>query len=231
MHALMFAHNADEAAVLKVILQQVGFRVRRGRDIEHAVDTWPDHPAELILIAFPEETPDKNITIKQIRAYTPVPIVLISDPLPETRFAAYLDAGADLVILRPFGTRSLIAQLRALLRRSVGVQVAGLPLIIRGDITLDPSRRVVRVNSQEPHRLTRLEFRLLYTLMTHIDQVLPAEVIVEQVWGYSGEGNRDLVRGLVQRLRLKIEENPRNPHRILTEPGVGYYLNVQETTE
>lgn len=228
MHALMFAHNADEAAVLRVILHQVGFRVRRGEDIEHAIETWPDHPAELILIALPEEPHDKNISIKQIRAFTPVPIVLISEPLSETRYAAYLDAGADLVILRPFGTRSLIAQLRALLRRNGGVQAAGLPVIIRGDTTLDPSRRIVQVNSQEPRRLTRLEFRLLYTLMTHIDQVLPAEVIVEHVWGYSGEGNRDLVRGLVQRLRLKIEENAHNPHRILTEPGVGYFFNVQE---
>ncbi len=231
MHALLFAKNSDEAAVLTVILQQVGFRVRRGREIEHTVETWPDQPAELILIALSEENPDKTPPLRQIRNFTPVPIVLISDPISETRYAAYLDSGADLVILRPFGARSLTAQLRALLRRNTGFPVTGLPVIIRGDMTLDPAHRTVYVSSAEPRRLTRLEFRLLYTLMTHIGQVLPAEVIVEQVWGYSGAGNRDLVRGLIQRLRIKIEENPRNPHRILTEPGVGYYLHPLDDTE
>ena len=53
---------------------------------------------------------------------------------------------------------------------------------------------------------------------------LPTEQIVEQVWGYSGEGNRDLVRGLVQRLRSKVEPEPRNPRYVLTEPGIGYYF-------
>jgi DNA-binding response OmpR family regulator len=74
----------------------------------------------------------------------------------------------------------------------------------------------------EPKHLTQLEFRLLYALMTHAGQIMPAENIVEHVWGYSGEGNRGLVRGLVQRLRAKVEPDPRNPEYILTEPGVGY---------
>jgi DNA-binding response OmpR family regulator len=71
-------------------------------------------------------------------------------------------------------------------------------------------------------RLTQLEFRLLFTLMTHAGRVLPAETLVEYVWGYSGEGNRGLVRGLVQRLRSKVEPDPANPKYILTEPGLGY---------
>ena len=60
--------------------------------------------------------------------------------------------------------------------------------------------------------------------MIHVGQIIPTEQIVEHVWGYSGEGNRELVRGLVQRLRAKVEANPREPQHIITEMGIGYYF-------
>jgi DNA-binding response OmpR family regulator len=94
----------------------------------------------------------------------------------------------------------------------------------RGELILDPGTRSVQVESNEPKRLTQLEFRLLYTLMTHVGQIIPTESIVEQVWGFSGEGNRELVRGLVQRLRSKVEPDKRNPRYVMTEKGLGYYL-------
>jgi two-component system KDP operon response regulator KdpE len=94
-------------------------------------------------------------------------------------------------------------------------------------LTLDPTARTVKVGEEEAKRLTQLEFRLLYTLITQPGHIMPAENLVEHVWGYSGEGNRELVRGLVQRLRSKVEPDPRNPRFILTEPGVGYYFNKE----
>ena len=97
-----------------------------------------------------------------------------------------------------------------------------------GDLTLDPGSRTVQVGGNPPRRLTHLEFRLLYTLMVHRDQVLPTETLIESVWGYTGEGNRELVRGLVSRLRAKIEPNPRTPRYVLTVPGVGYTLSLQD---
>ena len=61
--------------------------------------------------------------------------------------------------------------------------------------------------------------------MTHVGQIIPTDQIVEHVWGFAGEGNRELVRGLVQRLRSKVEANPREPQYIITEMGIGYYFN------
>ncbi|MGB2964561.1 MAG: helix-turn-helix domain-containing protein [Anaerolineales bacterium] len=81
---------------------------------------------------------------------------------------------------------------------------------------------MVQVGERNPVRLTHLEFRLLYTLITNPGQVIPTENLVEYIWGYSGEGNRDLVQGLVQRLRSKIEPDPRNPTYIINSPGIGY---------
>jgi DNA-binding response OmpR family regulator len=72
-----------------------------------------------------------------------------------------------------------------------------------------------------------LEFRLLYTLMVNRGQVLSPDSIVEHVWGYTGQGDRDLVRGLIRRLRKKIEPIPSEPRYVLTVPGLGYSVNQE----
>jgi DNA-binding response OmpR family regulator len=129
-----------------------------------------------------------------------------------------------LVIFRPFSARLLIAQLRGLLRRASGTRIFSLPSFTIGDLTIDPSIRTLQYKDETVTHLTRLEFRLLYTLMTHAGQVLPTETLVEHVWGYDGHGDQYLVRGLVKRLRAKVEPDPHKPRYILTIPGVGYKL-------
>jgi DNA-binding response OmpR family regulator len=98
-------------------------------------------------------------------------------------------------------------------------------------VMLDPAARTVQVEEGKARRLTHLEFRLLYTLMIHPGQILPTELIVERVWGYTGHGDRDLVRGLVSRLRAKVEPEPRTPHYIITVPGVGYAFDPEKLRE
>jgi DNA-binding response OmpR family regulator len=225
MQAILFSPHADEANVLQVILQQSGFMVRTIRSLDQAIQNWPENPADLIMAVITDDHLRSLKQIKQFRAHTVVPILIISDLLPDDLYVNYLETGADLVILRPYSVRALLAQIRALLRRSSGIPFFSLPNLTQQDVHLDPSNRTVQVSDGEPKRLTHLEFRLLYTLMTHVGQIIPTEQIVEYVWGYSGEGNRELVRGLVQRLRSKVEENPRQPKYILTELGIGYYFN------
>jgi DNA-binding response OmpR family regulator len=134
--------------------------------------------------------------------------------------------GADLVVVRPYSARLLIHQLRALSRRSRGSHLLSMPPLTYGSITLDPANRTAQVADGAPRHLTQLEFRLLHTLMLHQGQTLTTEAIVDRVWGYSADGNLELVRGLVSRLRAKIEEEPKNPLYIITVPGVGYRLNT-----
>jgi DNA-binding response OmpR family regulator len=103
-----------------------------------------------------------------------------------------------------------------------------LPTLSISGLSLDPATRTAQATDQSPKRLTHLEFRLLYTLMIHNGQVIPTETIVEQVWGYDGRGDKELVRGLVRRLRAKIEPEPHEPRYILTTPGVGYCFASNE---
>lgn len=225
MQAVLISPHADETHVLQVILQEAGFMVRATRSLDQAIEMWPNNPADLILIVLTAEHSKSFTQIKLLRGHAVIPIVLISDLLPDEMHVNYLEAGADLVVFRPYSVRALLAQIRALLRRSGGVPFFSLPTLSQRDVSLNPSDRTVQVGEGNPKRLTQLEFRLLYTLMTHVGQIIPTDQIVEHVWGYSGDGNRELVRGLVQRLRSKIESNPRQPEYILTELGIGYYFS------
>jgi DNA-binding response OmpR family regulator len=224
MQALLFASHQEESAVLSLILQQAGFSVRTAKKLEPSVENWPETPVDLIFITLEDDQNNSTIAIQQLRGHTVVPIIVIADPLTEKDEISLLEAGVDLIISRPYGVRLLLARIRALLRRTAGMPFHSLPTMTQGELVLDPSNRTVKVGDGESQRLTQLEFRLLYTLMTYAGQIIPTENIVEQVWGYTGEGNRELVRGLVQRLRSKVEPDKRNPQYILTEKGIGYFL-------
>jgi DNA-binding response OmpR family regulator len=227
MYALLITQNSDERAVLSLVLQRSGLAVTNASELERAMKSWFDRPADLILLALPGDPLDH---VRSIRIHTEVPVVMILDRIEEDNHCQILDAGADLVVTRPFSARLLIAQIRVLLRRAGNVPLSSLPTLSAMDLTLDPAARTVEVAGQPARRLTHLEFRLLYTLMIHRGQILTTEVIVERVWGYTGRGDKELVRGLVSRLRAKIEPDPRHPSYILTHPGVGYSFDPQDTS-
>ena len=224
MYALLLAHNADESAILRLALQRAGFAARISTDLKHAINDWQNQPSDLILLSLKRDYPLSNIRV--LRSQVDVPIVVISNPIDEDPHIDLLELGVDMVVFRPFSARLLIAQLRSLFRRVGGTRMYNLPSFTIGDLTIDPSLRTLTFQDGSNIHLTRLEFRLLYTLMTYPGQVFTTETLVEHVWGYEGRGERDLVRGLVKRLRAKIEPNPHTPRYILTIPGVGYKLQI-----
>jgi len=225
MRAILSAYHLDEAEVLQLVLQRAGFAPQAVPDLAKLVEKWPDRDAELVVITLGgQKKPDLSL-IESLRMKATVPVIVIADSLTEDDQVELLEAGADLLITRPYSTRFLVAQIRALMRRSAGMPFFSLPILSQSGVMVDPSTRTVQVHEGEIIRLTQLEFRLLFTLMTHAGRVIPTETLVEYVWGFSGEGNRGLVRGLVQRLRSKIEPDPSEPKFIRTEPGIGYRFN------
>ena len=227
MQALLLVYNPDESAVLRLVLQRVGLAARITTDLEQASNDWAAQPADLIFLAFDRRDIPVQF-IRQLRASTSAPILVFTDPLPEDLHITLLDAGIDQIIFRPYSARILMAQTRAWLRRSSETTYFNLPAVIQGDLELDPSLRLFKAAGSPAVRLTQLEFRLLHILMTHPDKAYPTESLVEHVWGYSGNGDRDLVRGLIRRLRAKIEPDPNTPRYILTLPGVGYTFHSQD---
>jgi DNA-binding response OmpR family regulator len=143
-------------------------------------------------------------------------------------YCQLLEGGVDAVLKRPVSPRVITAHIKAILRRSPTIPSFVFPTLDLEEISLDPSTRMVKIPGKEPCRLTQLEFRLLYTLMTNRGQVIPLDVIVERVWGYSGKGNQDLVRGLISRLRRKIETDPEGRKFLETISGVGYRFVIDD---
>jgi len=220
LQAMLIAPEAEELAIIAVVLQRVGCNVLRANSLDKAVAKWGTTPLDLIVLCY-----DGRVVLEQIhrlRGITEVPLAVIGDPMTEAHHVAILDAGVDQVVQRPFSARLLRAQVRALLRRAAGMPLATLPTLTVGPASLDPATRAVEVAGGPARRLTQLEFRLMYTLMMHAGQILSPQQLVERVWGYDDDKDTDLVRGLVRRLRAKVEPDPRRPIYLVTHAGVGY---------
>lgn len=197
-----------------------GLTVNAQTELEPALEQWETQPAEIVIYA--QRNHDLATVVHQIRRYSVAPLLMLLNPVGEDTHFELLNLGVDLVMERPFSTRLFLGYVKVFMRRGATVLSDSLPEVLEEEVRLDPSRHVVQVGGGKTHRLSQLEFRLLHTLMVHRNQVLSTDTIVEHVWGYTGEGNRDLVRGLINRLRSKIETNRRSPRYIHTVPGVGY---------
>jgi DNA-binding response OmpR family regulator len=220
MYALLVAIDPDDIAIFSMILQRAGLAVTTAKELARAMQSWSERPADIVLLSLPDQPPLDQV--RQVRVETQVPLILSVKAPDESLHCELLKKGADLVVGPPVSAKLLIAQISALMRRSGTIPTFSLPTLSVAGLTLDPATRTVEVDDKPTQRLTHLEFRLLYTLMINRGQVIPTDTLVERVWGYTGQGDRDLVRGLVSRLRGKVEKDPRRPRHILTVPGVGY---------
>jgi DNA-binding response OmpR family regulator len=151
-----------------------------------------------------------------------LPVLMLTVRGDEEDVVRGLELGADDYLTKPFSPRTLLARVRALLRRAVRGE-AGRPMR-SGDLALDEELQAVRLGERPPLRLTPLEFRLLQLLVAHAGKPVPTARILRHVWGARGEGDRQLLKQLVHRLRQKIEGDPAHPQRLCTEPGIGYRL-------
>jgi len=219
--ALLICGNADESAILCAALQRAGLSPLTSATVANALERWQERPVDMIVLASPGKRLAEHV--RRLRQESEVPMVVITDPQSEDALCEAYAAGADEVIVRPYSPRLTIMRIRAILRRGKGTVLRQLPNMTVGDLTLDPTTRIVKIEGYPPRRLTQLEFRLLYALMLNRDQILPTATLIEQVWGYTGAGTPEMVRNLVSRLRSKVE-HPREARHIVTEPGIGYRL-------
>jgi len=228
MRVCVFVDDPAEGDLLRSVLTHTGLEMNVSTNLEPTLENWPQDSAELVLLASDDRsTLMKRVTM--IRATTQVPLLVITDPISEGDLSTMLIAGADLILTRPVSPRVLANYARVLLRRVETVPSFMLGALELDEITLDPATRTVTLKDQEPRRLTHLEFRLLYVLMNNREQVVPTDVIVDRVWGYDGGGDRELVRGLISRLRRKLDPDPDQPRFIQTITGIGYMFTLEES--
>jgi DNA-binding response OmpR family regulator len=155
---------------------------------------------------------------KRIRAESVVPVLMLTVRNSEEDHIYGLDQGADDYLTKPFSPRTLLAHVRALLRRN-GVEPP-TPVTL-ADLRLNPEDQSLFMRGAVIH-LTKREFRLLQYLVANAGHTVAAERLTNFVWGYQAEGDRQLLKQIVHRVRRKIERDPADPEYLVTVPGVGY---------
>jgi two-component system KDP operon response regulator KdpE len=159
--------------------------------------------------------------IRDLRAWSDIPIIVLSARTTEADKVGALDAGADDYLTKPFGAAELLARVRAQLRRRSSAVGSGSTVFEFGKIRVDLGKRIVEL-SGKPLHLTPIEYRLLAYLITHPDSVLTHRQLLKTVWGPSHADDSHYVRVYMGLLRKKIEDDPSQPRHIITEAGVGY---------
>jgi two-component system, OmpR family, KDP operon response regulator KdpE len=217
----------DEAPLrrfLRASLGAHGYRVLEAETAAQAELMAASHNPELVLLDLGLPDADGIDVTRRLREWSRVPIIVLSARGREDDKVAALDAGADDYLTKPFGTRELLARLRAALRRVAQVGGAAAPAVLElGPLRLDFARREVTREGTVVH-LTPIEYRLLVLLAHNAGKVLTHRQILKEVWGSSNASQSHVVRVHVAELRKKLEPDPARPRLLETEPGVGYRL-------
>src|SRR5467141_5307050 len=165
---------------------------------------------------------------REIRSWSPVPIVVLSARHSDAEKVQVLNAGADDYVTKPFSTPEFVARVRAVLRRAPLAQDENAATIVQAyGLTIDlVRRRVDRGGSLI--RLTPIEWDILRTLVVHAGRTLTHQQIFDAVWGAAAGSPQQYLRVHITNLRRKIEAHADRPELVVTEPGVGYRAELPE---
>jgi DNA-binding response OmpR family regulator len=221
MKILLVDDDLQLATIIAFTLQREGYTVVTAHDGASALRLWEQEQPHLVLLDVNMPPPDGYEVLRRIRAVGNTPVVMLTVRNAEEDTVAGLDLGADDYISKPFSPRTLLARLRAVLRRVGEMPADDLTF---GDLTMDIDRQEVRRGNEPSVKLTPLEFRLLHYLWVNQNRVLSNDALIEHVWGYGDTGDKMLLKQLVRRLRRKIEPDPTTPRYLQNVAGVGYVL-------
>ena len=210
---------------LRISLEANGYHVHETTSGEDAIVRTAQLRPDLVILDMSLPDIDGLEVLKRLREWTQVPVIILSVRDSDTDKVAALDAGADDYLTKPFSVEELMARIRTA-QRHAQPQPEEV-IFTSGKLQVDLSRRLVRVNGQ-PIKLTPTEYALLRLLIQHAGKVLTHQQILRAVWGPEYVNEIHYLRVYFAQLRQKIEVDPALPKIILTEPGVGYRLNVAE---
>jgi two-component system, OmpR family, KDP operon response regulator KdpE len=223
---LAIEDDAGIRSVIRVLLQAEQYRVIEAETAARGEIEARSHKPDLLLVDLGLPDDDGVSLIRRIRAWSPVPIVVLSARTMEAQKIAALDAGADDYVTKPFSAPELLARVRAALRRNAR-SAEQVPLLNLGNIAIDLTRREARGPDGEVH-LTPLEYRVLESLARQAGMIVTQDQLIREVWGPDRLGDTRSLRVSLKNLRHKVEPNPSRPQYIITEAGLGYRLRANE---
>jgi two-component system KDP operon response regulator KdpE len=208
--------------VLRALLTTEQFRVIEAEDAEHGVRAARSHKPDLLILDLGLPDRDGMEVIRAVRAWSSVPIIVLSARTEGADKVAALEAGADDYVTKPFAPRELAARLQVALRHAAHVRDGGNVITV-GPWRIDLAARTALSASASVH-LTPIEYKLLEVLAQHIGFVVTHQQMLRYVWGPGSAEQTHYLRVYMKQLRQKLEPEPNRPQWLLTETGVGYRL-------
>ncbi len=222
---LVIEDEVQMRRLLRVSLERNGYEVREainGKEgIGEAARCQPD--AVLLDLGLPDM--EGLAVLKRLREWTQVPVLVVSVRGHEDDKIIALDNGANDYVTKPFSTGELLARLRVAQRYGQPAE-KNRPFEC-GDLHVDLISRAVKVRGKRV-KLTATEYSLLCLFVQHAGKVLTHSQILREIWGPDDTDKTGYLRVYMAYLREKIEKNPAEPELLITEPGVGYRLAVQD---
>jgi two-component system KDP operon response regulator KdpE len=216
------AAEVIEAVTVSFTLQWRETEVIGADNGETALDLIEQERPDVVLLDIAMPAMDGFETLREIRAFSDVPVIMLTAKDDVIDKVKGLELGADDYVTKPFDHLELLARVKALLRRlDMPQPVSRAPSFRAGDLTVDFAAREVR-REGELVPLTATEYKVLYHLVRNAGRVLPHETLLAKVWGREYVDEIDYLRVYIRRLRQKLERDPEHPRHILTERGLGY---------
>jgi len=216
---LLIDDDRPFARALSIGLRAHGFEVVVAHDgTQGIIESSRAHPDAILLdLGLPGHTGME--VLEAVRAWSEVPVIVLSARHQSAAKVAALDAGADDYVTKPFGIEELLARIRAALRRSSSD--TDTAVVSAGDLRIDLAARRVERAGGVVH-LTPKEWDVVAILARHADHLVSQRDLLTQVWGPGYEGESEYLRTVLLRIRRKLEDDPSAPRHFITEPGVGY---------
>ena len=218
----------DESQIRRFVraaLEGEGCRVAEAASCRQGLLEAGARRTDLVVLDLALPDGDGVAFVRDFRAWSSAPVLVLSARSTEHDKIGVLDAGADDYLTKPFSVGELLARVRALLRRGRGDADLESACVAFGDVEVDFARRQVSRRG-EPVRLTPIEYRLLGVLVANAGKVMTHRQLLREVWGPAASESSHYLRVYVGHLRHKLEDDPTRPRHVLTETGVGYRFQL-----
>jgi two-component system, OmpR family, KDP operon response regulator KdpE len=212
----------DDPQILRAVrtsLQGHSYEVLTAGNGETALDLLPDSDVDLIVLDLGLPGIGGQEVIKRVRAWSEMPIIVLSVKDGQHDKVDAFEAGADDYVTKPFGMPELLARMRAVRRRTEGDRRP--PVVRFGELEVDLGRQLVRMGELVIH-LTPTEYRLLEAFVQNPGKLLTHRWLLQKAWGPGYATENQYLRVFIRQLRAKLADDPARPRYIVTEAGLGY---------
>lgn len=226
MKILLVEDDTEISEMLKNFLMTENFEVVTAYDGESACEKFFADTYSIVLLDLMIPKISGMEVMKKIRAFSTVPIIILSAKDTDSDKTLGLGLGADDYVTKPFSVTEVLARIKANIRRTTQYMAPAIvenDIIARGELVLNTSDYSVMKN-REKIELTAKEFEILKLFMKNPKKVYTKEQIYSQIWNDAYLGDENAVNVHISRLRNKIEDNPRDPKYVMTVWGIGYKL-------